>query len=723
MQLYDEKLINKLIKQENWENFSNKNVDPVSKYNKLKKSFDDIYNKARSKPSISKGNSKTEPVWITKKIKMEINKRDKLFKKWKKQKQNEICKINYQKQRKLTNQLINQAKAKSIYVEIERVKNDVKKTWSLINTITGRKSRASVEETITKYFSTDGKTKKSIAELFLTTFSNEIKKIITGCAVQLTTVNRLKTPQNILKWKKTSPERIDKFLCSMDSKKAPGSDRIRLKDLKKESKFSTIISDIVNDSLNTGRIPDELKLAIIRPLYKNSKHDDPRNYRPIAILNTLDKIIEKEVHEQFTTYLHENNLITRHQYGFQKNKSAELCLNDFCEYVNGQLHMNNNILVLFVDYSKAFDVLHQNVILTQLRNMGVKNSELKWFTDYLEDRQATVKLWDEICTPQKWETGVAQGSLIGPMLFLTTTNEIASELSNTKTFMFADDIAIVIANKDIKKANEMLESALIKLQKISHDLGLTINNKKTKIMHIRHRGPRQRKNKFTFHNHGCLHNELYRKKCDCTEHIDMVEEHKYLGIHIDGNFTWQPQIDSVCKRLRSGSAVLNRLKYGMPLKIRLVVYHALIESVLSYGITSWGRDKNSYLNKVQLVQNRIVKSMLSNKTNRKYINYSSKFKHLKILTIENLLKYKIIKENYFNDDFKAKATTRPTRNKPRLNIPLTYNKYGERLNKVFIAKCFNEIPITLLNEKKIGTVKRIIKEWLTNKCKYTTAKN
>ena len=176
-------------------------------------------------------------------------------------------------------------------------------------------------------------------------------------------------------------------------------------------------------------------------------------------------------------------------------------------------------------------------------------------------------------------------------------------------------------------------------------------------------------------------------------------------------------MEEISRKIRSGSAAIQRLKYNLPFKTLKNVYHTLIESVINYGIECWFTD-NEYTNKIQKIQNRIIKAMLSNKFNKKYRETNENFKHANILTFENLLKFKIIKNNYLqqqqqNNDLEERYEIRNR----QLKIPLTFNKYGERTRQYNIIKVFNELPVRIKAIKKVGLLKNETKKWLMNKTK------
>ena len=136
-----------------------------------------------------------------------------------------------------------------------------------------------------------------------------------------------------------------------------------MKDLKND-KLIELITNIINKSLNNGKVPDKMKVAVIRPLFKQGKHK-------ITELQINRKNLETIVHNQLSKFININKIISTKQFGFQKYKSAESCLSEFTEYVNGLLHKNKEMLILFIDFSKAFDLLSHEIIINNFKKIGV----------------------------------------------------------------------------------------------------------------------------------------------------------------------------------------------------------------------------------------------------------------------------------------------------------------------------------------------------------------
>ena len=175
---------------------------------------------------------------------------------------------------------------------------------------------------------------------------------------------------------------------------------------------------MINQSLSAGCFPSDLKIAKVIPLYKKDDDDIFDNYRPVSLLPIFSKIYEKVVFKQLYDYLHGNKLLFESQHGFRENHSTESAAIELSDYLKQEIDKQHIPLCIFIDLSKAFDTLNFDILLHKLNNFGIINKELNWFRSYLSNRKQYVKFNEaesEFCTIK---TGVPQGSVLGPLLFL-----------------------------------------------------------------------------------------------------------------------------------------------------------------------------------------------------------------------------------------------------------------------------------------------------------------
>lgn len=711
---YNENIIKNELKQIDWglatvNSSSRSDTDNiyVNIFNEFKKVYDRAVCEKRSKVS-----KRTEKKWITTEIKNNIRERDIAFKKWKGTPTNENYRNIYRLLRNKVNAKIIKQKNEYACGEIESVKSCIKQTWHKINELIGRKGRESIEGKIAKHFK-DLFNWSEILNSFVEEFTQGVEKVIHECNIVISEV----TP-NQVNFSMFIPEaevvEISKIIGNLNINKAPGMDKIRAKDiLYCKENIVPAITKFVNASINEGIIPAELKKSLVKPIYKQGKQSNFSNYRPIAILSVVDKILEKYVLKHLNRYLEAHSLINNHQFGFQKGKSTSILLSDFNEFVKNKLNSNKIVLVLFIDYKKAFDTINHNKLIECLDKIGVRGKMNTWFRNYLKDRKIIVKLNDQDSNEKDLNYGVPQGSVLGPVLYSIYVNTLFSCTKLCHMYMYADDTALLSVHHSIDTAMNNLQEEYNSILKWSHDNGLRINISKTKVLCIATAKRKLQNIRIKSHLDNCLHVGAYRTgNCSCPI-IEEVKTFKYLGLIIDNRLLWDSHIEGLCKRLRGCLAQLYKLKLFVGYDTLKIVYYALVYSTIHYGILCYGNTSAVYVQKVEAVHKKIIK-IVSNKNVAGVLDKINKnvYENTRILSVTKLYKYQVIVQNYYAIDLNIQLQSHHDLRNVALRRRRTYNRHGDRLLEVAIPEIFNTIPLELRQLEGIGTVKKRVKNWL-----------
>ena len=205
----------------------------------------------------------------------------------------------------------------------------------------------------------------------------------------------------------------------MDCNKSTGPDGVSNRILK-ESAFSLSypLADIFNKSLESGIFPSSWKSARVHPVPKGAGGQTPDKYRPISILSNLSKVLERIVYKKLFKYCNENNLLNSRNPGFKPKDSAVNRLVELVHNRESGLNDKEELGIVFLDISKAFDKIWHEGLLFKLKQIGIDMSLLKWFQTYLSDRTQNVVLNGSASSSEPVMAGIPQGSILGPLFLI-----------------------------------------------------------------------------------------------------------------------------------------------------------------------------------------------------------------------------------------------------------------------------------------------------------------
>ena len=359
---------------------------------------------------------------------------------------------------------------------------------------------------------------------------------------------------------------------------------------------------------------------------------------------SISKILRKlciQVFQYFTS----SNLFHANQYGFRAEYSTELALSELVDRLYTDLDEKQLPIAIFIDLSKAFDTIYHTILISKLEHYGVENNELQWFISYMHNRQQYVEIENTKSTTETITTGVLQGSILGPLLFLIYINDLALASTKCSPIMYADDTTLLstLQNFTSNHSNNSLSyNVNVELTKITQWLAvnrLSLNANKTKMMIFN-----SKQNKLSI-------NEIPIIKINDMP-IERVTEFKFLGVLIDSNQHGLLTVISnyIANKLSRICGVVSRLKHYVPTHILTIIYNSLFLSHISYGITSWGFNMCTRISKLQ-------KKVIRLLTNSKFNTHTAPlFKQLGLLKAVDIFKLLYKYENrklpsYFNGMF------------------------------------------------------------------------
>ena len=257
---------------------------------------------------------------------------------------------------------------------------------------------------------------------------------------------------------------------------APGHDSIPMSLFKENiNTLIKIITHICNLSLSSGVFPSDLMLAIVACIYKAGNPELESNYRPISVLPAFSKILEKIVCNQLLNYFIRNNLLTSSQYGFLPGLSTVDAVYSIVNGIYDAFDRVETPVGVFLDLKKAFDTIDRNKLLQKLKVYGIEGTELNWFRSYFSARRQLVVFRGETSTVQKVDYGVAQGSIVGPLLYVIYINDIIACSDKLQFTMYAGDSSCSLSSPNLHDTIGCLNDELVKVSRWLTSNCLTLN--------------------------------------------------------------------------------------------------------------------------------------------------------------------------------------------------------------------------------------------------------
>ena len=395
-----------------------------------------------------------------------------------------------------------------------------------------------------------------------------------------------------LEFSDISPTLICDIIKYLESKSSTDSDGISSKLLKRVSNEICIpIAHIFNLSVNQGIFPEKLKKSRVVPIFKQGNAEICDNYRPISLCSQLSKILEKIISVQLTNYLDINNILYKHQYGFQRNKSTEQNLVHAFNFIGNALNNNEFCIGVFFDLKKAFDVCSYDILIMKLQRIGINGVALKWFQSYLQNRMQFVDIDGNFSSDKKIKTCILQGSILGPILFLIYINDLFT-VSKTLTLMFADDTFSLKAGTNLNILIDELNVDINKMAIWFKANKLAVNKNKTKYMIFHIKGKKlpafspivydENETNMPFNpDLVCplerCHDKHQNKEC---------RAYKLLGIFLDEHLSLDFHVKHLASKLNKSLYCIRAAKNNLNAKGLRSLYFALIHShlnILSYN--------------------------------------------------------------------------------------------------------------------------------------------
>ena len=473
---------------------------------------------------------------------------------------------------------------------------NIAKVWKGVNSLLSKKQSSPGPTTllVNKEHVSDPLKISETFNSFYASIADDIRKTIPRTPKSFS--DYLKTPTaHSLFLNPVSPNDILTCIRQMDVSKASGPYSIPSYILRLiEDIIAEPLSDIVNLSFVEGVFPERLKTAEVIPVYKKDSRLSFDNYRPISLLSNLDKIFEKLIYPRIFNFLDNNNSIFCKQFGFRSKHSTAHAILNMSQNISDSLDEGYFGCGVFVDLRKAFDTVDHQILLQKLKHYGIRGTALNLLSSYLSNRYQFVTVNGVSSKKALVKHGVPQGSVLGPLLFLIYINDLHHAIRYSIVHHFADDTNLINFSKSFKRLNIQMNKDLWHLWVWLNANKISLHAAKTE--YVIFKSP----NREIDHDFKL---KIGGKRIFPSNHL------KYLGVLIDANLSFQPQINAIAVKLKRANGILAKLRHYLPKEVLVSVYYALFYSHLNYCTQIWGQPVSNLISRITNLQNRAVRIM------------------------------------------------------------------------------------------------------------------
>ena len=383
---------------------------------------------------------------------------------------------------------------------------------------------------------------------------------------------------------------VQSEINKMNVNKSSGPDNIHARLLKElVNQISAPLAALFNKSMKEGIVPCDWKVACVSPIYKKGSKNIAENYRPVSLTSIICKLMESFVKKSIMKHLQDNNLLSSQQFGFISGRSTTLQLLRYLDNCIEMIVSGSVVDTIYLDFAKAFDKVPHRRLIGKLRSYGISGNVCQWIEHFLNERSQVVSVNGEKSESVPVISGIPQGSVLGPILFIIYINDILENIGSNG-LLFADDTKIFKKIKSIKDAID-LQSDIHLLEEWSDKWLLKFNPEKCHILTL---------GKFE----NIMHTHRYTTYGKEIEH---VFEEKDLGIIIDSNLSFEEHIASKIKKANSIMGLIRRSFNYLDCEMFKKLYVAFVRPHLEYSQVVWAPNLKKYKTMIENVQRRATK--------------------------------------------------------------------------------------------------------------------
>ena len=496
-------------------------------------------------------------------------------------------------------------------------------------------------------------------------------------------------------------DQVRASLSQIDQNSSMGPDGIHPMILKEcSTELAGPLTTIFNKSLQEGIVPSLWKSALFTPIFKKGARYDPLNYRPISINSVCGKELERFLYAHLRDYLERNSLLSDRQFGFRSGRSTVDQLLLVYNEVSKVVDEGGVADVILFDFSKAFDVVSHAILLEKLKRLGLHSSLLQWFESFLTGRQMRVCVRGETSNPRDVKSGVPQGSILGPLLFLVYINNIASYLTSSYV-IFADDLKLYACVprqtlSTVPSAVPGVQSDIDLLISTASSWGLHMNVKKSAVL------------RFSRH---------FRDLAPPTYYLDglaipVVEKHKDLGVLVDNQLKFHDHIREVAQKAGGLAHSFLKSTVSRSPEFMLFLWTTHVRPVIEYGSCIWNTGYHSDLSLLEKVQRKWTKHI----SGLENLCYSERLRSLDLYSVQgrllraDLIQYwKVLNDRsciHYDHLFTTSKQTRTRGHSLKLFHPQVTTDIRKRAFSMRCIQQWNRLPQETVSAANLASFKR-----------------
>ena len=571
-----------------WENFKNIIHEGVSNFVPLKK----------------RRSNAPAPPWVTKNV---ISASKDKLRKWKAYKVSKSPEAyeSYKRAQQISSKTVRSSKRRLEEQIASNIKTDPKAFYKYMKHKTDNRSEIGALEMDDGTLTKDDQHSAEVLNQYFSTVFTEERTEYTPSPEATDIIEPMKSVSQVIK-----PALVQGMLRNVNPEKSEGPDEIHPVILRKfANELALPLSDIFRESLRSGEVPKEWKLANVTPIHKKGAKVKPANYRPISLTSQVCRIMERIIKEKMMHHLDSNNLIKPTQHGFLKGRSCLTNLLLYLEKITKSLDDGYPVDAVYLDFTKAFDKVPHKRLLKKLEVNGISLEVQTWIKNWLYQRMQRVLV--KGCK-SRWApvtSGVPQGSVLGPVLFLIYINDLEQGIDSA-VLKFADDTKVfrVIKSDEDKTA---LQNDINKIKDWSDQWQMSFNAEKCHVMNI---GSQNTVNTYKMGEH----------------QMNSTKSERDLGVIIQRDLDASEQVGKIVKKANQILGLIARVYENRSKKNILPLYKTLVRPHLEYAMQAWRPYKQKDINNIESVQRRATRMI----EGLSRFSYEERLRRLNLISLE-----------------------------------------------------------------------------------------